>query len=293
MIITLKNDKYAAQVDSYGAQLISLKDNTGTEYIWQRKEPFWSECAPILFPVVGRPLDGVITVDGKNYEMGLHGFARHTEFAVVSQNDAAAVLSIKATDETRKIYPYDFELVITYTLDDEGIDTEMKIVNDDKKEIYFGIGGHPGISWPIFEGDSFDDYVIDFGKDYDITAVTCSEDDVILPDSVYKLSLDNGKLAVKRELFDPDAIIIDRAPFNSLKFVNKENKGIEFKFENFKSFAMWTSRTPSEAPFVCFEPWNSMGKRKGENTNLKDKMDIVNLAEGKEFVCSYKICPIN
>ena len=99
MIITLKNDKYAAQVDSYGAQLISLKDNTGTEYIWQRKEPFWSECAPILFPVVGRPLDGVITVDGKNYEMGLHGFARHTEFAVVSQNDAAAVLSIKATDE--------------------------------------------------------------------------------------------------------------------------------------------------------------------------------------------------
>ena len=74
---------------------------------------------------------------------------------------------------------------------------------------------------------------------------------------------------------------------------DEENKGIEFKFENFKSFAMWTSRTPSEAPFVCFEPWNSMGKRKGENTNLKDKMDIVNLAEGKEFVCSYKICPIN
>ena len=293
MIITLKNNKFTSQIDSYGAQLISLKDNAGTEYIWQRKAPYWDECAPILFPVVGRPLNGVITVEGKDYEMALHGFARRLEFSIISQNDTVAVLSIKSTDETRKKYPYEFELIITYTLDDDGINTELKIVNTDKKEILFGVGGHPGICWPIFEGDSFDDYVIDFGKNYNITALTCSEDATILPDSAYNLVLDNGKLAVKREMFEPDAIIIDRVPFNSLKFVNKDNKGVRFEFENFKSFAMWTMPYPDEAPYLCFEPWNSMGKRKGENTNLKDKMDIVNLSEGKDFICSYKICPIN
>ena len=292
MIVTLKNEKFTAQIDSFGAQLISAKDLDGNEYIWQRREPFWKDCAPILFPVVGRPLDGVLTIDGKDYEMGLHGFARYSEFDVVSQTEDMVVFMIKSTGETLKNYPYNFEFYVTYTLDDKGINTEMKVVNADKKEILFGVGGHPGISWPIFKGDTFDDYVIDFGKDYDITALTCDDDAFILPDSAYKLKLDNGKLPVKRELFEPDAIVIDRAEFDSLNFVNKEGKGIRFEFKNFKSFAMWTSPCPSEAPFICFEPWNSMGKRKGETSIFKDKMDIVTLEEGKEFICSYKICPI-
>ncbi len=293
MIVTLKNNMFSAQIDSYGAQLISMKDNAGTEYIWQRKEPYWSECAPILFPIVGRPLNGVITIDGKDYEMGTHGFARHSEFEVLTQTDDVAVFMIKTTEENYKNYPYYFELYITYSLDDEGINTEMKVVNADKKEIFFGIGGHPAICWPIYEGDTFDDYVIDFGADYDITALTSDDDVFILPDSAYKLKLENGVLPVKRELFNSDAVVIERAPFNSLKFINKKGKGIRFEFENFKSFAMWTMTHPDGAPYLCFEPWNSMGKRMGENSNLKEKMDIVKLAKEKEFVCSYKISPIN
>lgn len=292
MIVTLKNDKFVSEIDSFGAQLISLKDNAGTEYIWQRKAPYWEDCAPILFPIVGRPVNGVITVDGKDYEMDLHGFAQHMDFDVVSQTESVVVFAIKTSDESLKKYPYYFELYVTYTLDDEGIDTQMKIINADKKEILFGIGGHPGISCPLFEGDSFEDYIVDFGKDAGITAVTCDDECFIVSDSSYKLELDNGKLPVKRDLFVHDAIIIERAPFNKLNFVNKENKGIRFEFENFKSFAMWTM-WPDEAPFICFEPWNSMGKRTGENSNLKDKMDIIKLSEGKDFVCSYKICPLN
>lgn len=36
MIVTLKNNGFSAKIDSYGAQLISLQDPAGTEYIWQR-----------------------------------------------------------------------------------------------------------------------------------------------------------------------------------------------------------------------------------------------------------------
>lgn len=292
MIVTLENGKFTAQIDSLGAQLISLKDKSGTEYIWQRKEPYWTDCAPILFPVVGRPLDGVITVDGKDYPMDLHGFARENELGILSQQDDKVEFSLKSNNETLKFYPYEFQLIVTFTLDDAGVNTEMKIINTDKKEIYFGIGGHPGICWPIFEGDNPEDYALEFEEDYEVTAITCDENTVILPDSGYKIKFENGKFPIKRELFDRDAIVIERAPFNKFNYVNKNGKGVRFEFENFKSFAMWSEAAPSEAPFVCFEPWNSMGKRKGENSNLKDKKDILNLAEGKEFVCSYKICPI-
>lgn len=41
MIVTLKNHTMTAQIDSIGAQLISLKSKSGTEYIWQRDPAHW------------------------------------------------------------------------------------------------------------------------------------------------------------------------------------------------------------------------------------------------------------
>ena len=46
MIVTLKNNGFSAKIDSYGAQLISLQDPAGTEYIWQRDPKHWANCSP-------------------------------------------------------------------------------------------------------------------------------------------------------------------------------------------------------------------------------------------------------
>ena len=40
MLITLTDSKTTAVIDSTGAQLISLKDPSGREYIWQRDPKF-------------------------------------------------------------------------------------------------------------------------------------------------------------------------------------------------------------------------------------------------------------
>ena len=53
MIVLLENENFSAAVDSVGAQLISLKDRSETEYIWQRDPAFWSSSSPLLFPSVG------------------------------------------------------------------------------------------------------------------------------------------------------------------------------------------------------------------------------------------------
>ena len=52
MLITLTDSKTTAVIDSTGAQLISLKDASGCEYIWQRDAKYWKKCSPLLFPVV-------------------------------------------------------------------------------------------------------------------------------------------------------------------------------------------------------------------------------------------------
>mgnify|MGYP003302021903 CR=1 FL=1 len=291
MIIEIKKREFSAKIDSFGAQLISFSDGE-TEYIWQREKPYWQKCAPILFPVVGRSFEGIIEVDGDSYSMPIHGFASGKEFSVVKQSENEVLMLLEDDDKTLKCYPFKFNLFVNFTIDNEGIKTEIKVVNTDDKEIFFGIGGHPGICSPLFNGDEFEDYHLEFDKDYVLKAITCDENAVILPESEYEINLTDKKLPLKRELFIPDAIIIEDAPFKSLKFLNGENKGIEFDFSNFKSFAIWTEALPAKAPFICFEPWNSMGKRKGETASIKDKFGILNLESGKEFVCSYSINPI-
>ena len=52
MIYTLKNDKLTAEISSLGAELISVKDGAGYEYIWQGED--WNGHAPVLFPLCGR-----------------------------------------------------------------------------------------------------------------------------------------------------------------------------------------------------------------------------------------------
>ena len=41
MIYNIENSRFTAQVDSLGAQLISLKDREGFEYIWTGEKRYW------------------------------------------------------------------------------------------------------------------------------------------------------------------------------------------------------------------------------------------------------------
>ena len=52
-MITLKNDILSIKVDRHGAELWSIRDHSGREFIWQADPAFWKRHAPVLFPIVG------------------------------------------------------------------------------------------------------------------------------------------------------------------------------------------------------------------------------------------------
>ncbi len=292
MIYKLKNSKFSCEIDSVGAQLISLKDSENIEYIWQRMAPFWQNCTPVLFPVVGRPLNEVITVDGKDYPMELHGFTTKYDFALAKQTDNMLSLYISDNEETKISYPYSFKLFVNFYLDDTGVKTEMVVKNTDEKDIFFGIGGHPGITCPLVTGEKFEDYFIEFDQEYQLHTLICNEEVMIIPTSSEKIPTVGKILPLERKLFSKDAMIIENPPFDRLKVCSrKSGKGVEFLFENFTAFAMW-SQYPEESPFICLEPWNGMGKRAGEGTELKLKKDIIRLEKDDSFICSYTINPL-
>ncbi len=294
MIYTLKQDGLQAKIDSRGAQLISLTDLNGIEYIWQRKEPYWEECAPVLFPVVGRCRDGVLTFEGKTYPMSeIHGFALSMEFELAEQTENSLCFRLTDSPATHEKYPFPFILEVKHTLADAGVCTEFTVRNSGDTDMLFGIGGHPGITCPLAEGESFEDYVLDFGKTVTLDSLCVSPEGEIQPQKKKRILNQEQVLSLSRALFEPDALIFENPPFDSLLLKSKKSgHGVQFSFENFSTFALWTECPPAQAPFLCLEPWNSMGRRTGEGTELSQKAGIITLPVGEKFSCSYRIQPL-
>ena len=87
-----------------GAELVSVKvDNIEKMH---DGESFWNRHSPVLFPIVGKLKDGKTIIEGKEYQMGQHGFARDMEFEEIGENSYV----LKANEETKIKFPYDFEL---------------------------------------------------------------------------------------------------------------------------------------------------------------------------------------
>ena len=94
MLITIKNNNVSATIDTMGAQLISLKDNKNTEYIWQRNPDIWKNCSPILFPIVGNCRNNKTIINGCAYEIPKHGPCKTTEFHMKAIRFSDRLLSL-------------------------------------------------------------------------------------------------------------------------------------------------------------------------------------------------------
>ena len=164
MIYELKNSAMTAAVSDMGAELQSLRLN-GVEYLWQADERYWGEHAPTLFPFVGRLVEESYKLNGEEYHMSIHGFAKACLFEAVEQTENTLTMRLSDTEKTREMYPYQFALTIRYTLSESGISVDYEVENRDNKTMYFGLGGHPGFNVPMDGEGSFEDYYLEFAQE--------------------------------------------------------------------------------------------------------------------------------
>ena len=93
MIYEFGSETLRCKVSSVGAELISVVHN-GKERLWQNDNGGWSGHAPILFPFAG---SCAMVVDGVEYPVPKHGFARKSEFACISSTDTESFSLIMGT----------------------------------------------------------------------------------------------------------------------------------------------------------------------------------------------------
>lgn len=288
MTVIIENEKLIATIAEDGAELISLKaKETGLEYIWQGDPKFWGRHAPVLFPFVGRLKDDSYSYQGKTYPMGQHGFARDQVFEVIEKGPQMVSLSLKSSKESKEIYPFDFELVLTYTLDDADIIVGYQVENTGTEEMLFSIGGHPAFNIPLEESLSFTDYYLAFEPKIDRVQLPLEGPFVDLEHKT--LGQTSVDVDLNRELFEKDALIYETPGKTEIAF--KTDKGahsLHLKYDDIPFVGIW-SPYGTEAPFVCIEPWWGIADKVGSNGDLVDKFAVNRLMSQKLFKTSYTI----
>lgn len=274
------------QVSSHGAELQSLIAN-GREYLWQGDPAFWGRRAPILFPIVGRLAGDKLRVDGKEYTMRQHGFARDAEFI---QNDERYVLTEKGRDN----YPYDYELSVQYSIDGNALTCNWEIKNLGDKPMYFQIGAHPAFLLPDYDAE---ENIHGFIRFYDKDGNTISPlvyhylDGGLrrIYDKPFALNNDEGLLSLNDKTFANDAILIENGQVASTTLLDKFGHEIlRVTCPQADAFGIWAPKK-SGCPFVCIEPWCGIADFEGVNIDISERYYIHSLALHETFSFNYSI----
>ncbi len=283
MLYTINSDCLQLTVSSHGAELQSLKGSSGCEYLWQGDSAYWSDRAPVLFPVIGR-LEGKAYLDGRQRCcMGIHGFAAQSEFSVASQSSSTLVLTLSDTPESYSCYPYRFTFELTYTLCGSTLAVKSRVTNRSDRSMPFAIGGHPGFRVPMEEGTAFEDYRLEFSVPCTPERVGFTPDSVLLDGTFTPYPLDGGDtLPLRHSLFDDDAIVLRHMARQVTLKSDRTARSIIVSYPQMPYLGIW-HWPKTDAPYVCIEPWTSLPGRSGVAEQLSCRSDFIHLPAGESY----------
>lgn len=101
---------------------------------------------PILFPICGNLPNNTYTHKGQKYSLKQHGFARDSVWQVSEQttsNHASITLELNSNQQTRAVYPFDFQLAFTYQLKGNTLEIQQRYTNHSNEPMPFATGLHP------------------------------------------------------------------------------------------------------------------------------------------------------
>lgn len=284
---TLQNEWLTVEVSTLGAELQSIRDRKGKEYLWQGDAKYWPRRSPILFPIVCGLWEETYRVEGKEYHLPRHGFAREMEFEIVSQSETEITLLLESNDETLEKYPFEFSLAISYCLVGSELNVVWQVFNKDNKEIHFSIGGHPAFYVPgIKEGEALKG-TLQFDTEDPLERIIGNTNGCIKPER-YPVETKNGKWEFTEESFKDDAVIMDKCQIHEAALLNEDGTPAVTVTFDAPAVGFWTPYG-KHAPFLCIEPWYGVHDYAGFTGELKDKYLINHLQPGASFLSEYSI----
>ncbi|MDB9303377.1 aldose epimerase [Nodularia spumigena] len=162
--ITLQEQQYKTYIltdESAGSQIEVVPERGGIITRWriQEQEIFYLDTErfthpdlsvrggnPILFPICGNLPDNTYTHNGQQYTLKQHGFARELPWEVTEQkteDKASLTLVLNSNEQTKAVYPFDFQLIFTYELQGNTLAIRQEYKNLSSTPMPFSAGFHP------------------------------------------------------------------------------------------------------------------------------------------------------
>ena len=287
----IENEKLMVQISDLGAELCSVLDkDLGMERIHDGNPKVWNRHAPLLFPFVGKVINGVYRIGKKEYSMELqHGFARDMEFTCIEKSFQKVVHCLKSTEETKKNYPFDFELLVTHELDEINqklLRITWEIKNKGEDTMYYFIGGHPGFTTKEKDPKAKEAYYLEFeGKDSITYFGVNNESGFAAPNETKEILLEKGKMLFHKDIYE--TLIFDDPKFTKISILRPDqSRHITMDCTGFTSFGIWTKE---EADYICLEPWMGRTDDHGFTGTIKEKMGVLTLNKGESNRICYTI----
>lgn len=283
MYYTLENEQIRLTVDSLGAQPLSvIAKSTGEECLWQGDPAVWGRHAPILFPYTGRLPGGHMIVDGISYEGGQHGFARDAEHDLLEQTDKKLVLQLRANQETRAKFPFDFLLTSSFTLTGNTVHHTLTVGNPGEGPLQFGIGYHPAFICPFDGKHDTEDYEFRFDQ-MESPMVLDARPNGLLSGKCYYLGTNIRSIPLTDRLFDNDSYCMTNLKSSTLGIYEKDSdRSVVCRIEGFPYTLIWSQKT-EKIRFVCIEPWHSLPGVEGGSSKWEDQAAAAVLQPGEQF----------
>ena len=314
MSVTIGNEKLTARIADMGAELKGLRENgTGREYIWQSDPAYWTGAAPILFPIIGGLKNNEYRFEGRTYSMPSHGLVRKKEWektgdaplfpdsglsdgkAAARNRGASPVFPVSpvfssasyhtaSNAETREMYPFDFDLKVTYTLVDCSLVVRYDVTNTGKATMWFSIGSHPAINVP-FAGGYPEHYYFHFSAPENMERYFFSGG-CHLNETAPAFD-NNRQIFLTPTLFDRGPLIFKNPASKSVTIMNSRNtKRVRLRTEGVPFIALWA---PPGAPLACIEPWHGIPDPIDTDGEFTTKEGIMSLAGGATYTTGYAI----
>lgn len=293
-IISISSNSLTASVDTMGAQLMSLCKGE-SEYLWQGDSNWWPRRAPILFPIVGVLKDGKAESAEGTISLARHGLARLNQFEVVKQSTSSVTLQLKSTKETRKSYPYDFELKLIFSVAGDTLTQTYEVTNPANVVLPFTLGAHPAFNIPIpgVEAASLDQYHLSFTRSWTSYGPSITDEGLCDYTTPQRLIVNSDTLPLSWELIDREkTITLEDVPDRRITLAanaeaSSETHGIQMDFEGFDYLGIW-SAAPG-CPFVALEPWCGIADTVDTDGVFEHKPGIISLEPGQSIAKTLNI----
>ncbi|MCW1429128.1 aldose 1-epimerase family protein [Novosphingobium sp. JCM 18896] len=278
-LITITSGDLTARINPQGAELWSLTDAQGREYMTDADPAFWTGRAPLLFPIVGALNGGHYRLCGSAHELAKHGFARNSRFDCVAADAVSATFRLTASEATHQAYPFPFTLDMRFALEGWTLRMTATVANDGVTDMPFSFGFHPAFAWPLPGGAAKQDHRVTFAQAEPQPIRRIEPPSGLLRPEPQPTPVVGRELTPDAALFEADALIWDDLASRALTYGAPGGASLDIAFPDTPMLGIW--QKPGAA-YLCIEPWQGIADPQGFADDLRNKPGVVSLAPGAE-----------